>query len=191
MRGETIVPHSNERLADFEVERPRLLRLGYRMLGSFSEAEDIVQEAWLRWTGTAESVDTPAANLTRIVTRLCLDQLKSARVRRETYVGAWLPEPLMGTTEADEAIADGSDPLGLDLLGGRVDHVSNRLGLCHEDCVTRLYIDGLRTDTCRHLSQHADLEGLVIGRDHRPARPGAPRGILKVGPERRHGNRHL
>lgn len=100
------MPHSDERLADFEVERPRLLRLGYRMLGSFSEAEDIVQEAWLRWAGTAESVDTPAAYLTRIVTRLCLDQLKSARVRRETYVGAWLPEPLMGTTEADEAIAD-------------------------------------------------------------------------------------
>ena len=100
------MPHSDERLANFKVERPRLLRLGYRMLGSFSEAEDIVQEAWLRWAGTAESVDTPAAYLTRIVTRLCLDQLKSARVRRETYVGAWLPEPLMGTTEAEEAIAD-------------------------------------------------------------------------------------
>ncbi len=100
------MPHSDERLADFEVERPRLLRLGYRMLGSLSEAEDIVQEAWLRWSGTAEGVDTPAAYLTRVVTRLCLDQLKSARARRETYVGAWLPEPLMGTTEADEAIAD-------------------------------------------------------------------------------------
>jgi RNA polymerase sigma-70 factor (ECF subfamily) len=100
------VPHSDERLADFEVERSRLLRLGYRMLGSFSEAEDIVQEAWLRWAGTAESVDTPAAYLTRVITRLCLDQLKSARVRRETYVGAWLPEPLMGTSEAEEAIAD-------------------------------------------------------------------------------------
>ncbi len=94
------------RLADFETERPRLLRLGYRMLGSLSEAEDIVQEAWLRWASTKESVDTPAAYLTRIVTRLCLDQLKSARVRRETYVGAWLPEPLLGSTEPENMIAD-------------------------------------------------------------------------------------
>jgi RNA polymerase sigma-70 factor (ECF subfamily) len=97
---------SDGRLADFEAERPRLLRLGYRMLGSVSEAEDVVQEAWLRWAARAENVDTPAAYLTRIVTRLCLDQLKSARARRETYVGAWLPEPLMGTTESEEAIAD-------------------------------------------------------------------------------------
>jgi RNA polymerase sigma-70 factor (ECF subfamily) len=76
------------------------------MLGSVSEAEDVVQEAWLRWAARAESVDTPAAYLTRVVTRLCLDQLKSARARRETYVGAWLPDPLMGTTEAEETIAD-------------------------------------------------------------------------------------
>jgi RNA polymerase sigma-70 factor (ECF subfamily) len=100
------VRHGDERLADFEAERPRLLRLGYRMLGSLSEAEDILQEAWLRWAATAQSVDTPAAYLTRIVTRLCLDQLKSARVRRETYVGAWLPEPLMGATEEEETIAE-------------------------------------------------------------------------------------
>lgn len=94
-----------ERLADFEAQRPRLLRLAYRMLGSLSEAEDVVQETWLRWSRIEESVDTPAAYLTRIATRICLDQLKSARARRETYVGAWLPEPLMGTTE-DDAIAD-------------------------------------------------------------------------------------
>ncbi|MBF5092687.1 MULTISPECIES: sigma-70 family RNA polymerase sigma factor [unclassified Novosphingobium] len=100
------MPSRDEYAADFEAQRPRLLRLGYRMLGSVSEAEDIVQEAWLRWAAKAESVDAPAAYLTRIVTRLCLDQLKSARVRRETYVGAWLPEPLMETTEPDETIAD-------------------------------------------------------------------------------------
>lgn len=100
------MPHDDRRLAEFEAERPRLLRLAYRMLGSFGEAEDIVQEAWLRWATKAESVDTPAAYLTRVATRLCLDQLKSARARRETYVGAWLPEPLMGSTEAEETIAD-------------------------------------------------------------------------------------
>ncbi len=101
------LPRPDERLADFEAQRPRLLRLGYRMLGSLSEAEDVVQEAWLRWARVTEGVDTPAAYLTRIVTRLCLDQMKSARARRETYIGAWLPEPLMGTVDPrDEPVAD-------------------------------------------------------------------------------------
>ena len=85
------MPHNDDRLADFEAERPRLLRLGYRMLGSVSEAEDIVQEAWVRWAARPESVDTPAAYLTRIVTRLCLDQLKSARARRETISAPGCP----------------------------------------------------------------------------------------------------
>lgn len=87
----------------FEAQRPRLLRLAYRMLGSLSEAEDIVQDAWLRWSRVEESVDVPAAYLTRIVTRLCLDQMRSARARRETYYGAWLPEPLVGSTEDEQA----------------------------------------------------------------------------------------
>ncbi|MFE1600469.1 sigma-70 family RNA polymerase sigma factor [Methylobacterium sp. ID0610] len=88
--------------AAFEAQRPRLLRLAYRMLGSVTEAEDAVQDAWLRWRGVEAAIDTPAAYLTRIVTRLCLDRMKSARARRETYVGAWLPEPLMGSTEPEE-----------------------------------------------------------------------------------------
>ena len=94
------------RLADFEAHRPRLLRLGYRMLGSLSEAEDVVQEAWLRWSGVRDGVAAPSAYLTRIVTRLCLDQMKSARARRETYVGAWLPEPLMAATNPDEPVTN-------------------------------------------------------------------------------------
>jgi RNA polymerase sigma-70 factor (ECF subfamily) len=106
------VPLPDERLADFEAQRPRLLRLGYRMLGSVTEAEDVVQDAWLRWAQVEEGVDSPAAYLTRIVTRLCLDQIKSARVRRETYVGAWLPEPLMGTTDLEET----ADDLSLTLM---------------------------------------------------------------------------
>jgi RNA polymerase sigma-70 factor (ECF subfamily) len=92
--------------ADFEAQRPRLLRLAYRMLGSLAEAEDVVQDAWLRWSRVELSVDQPSAYLTRIVTRLCLDQMRSARVRRETYVGAWLPDPLVGSTEDDEEQAD-------------------------------------------------------------------------------------
>lgn len=100
------MPQADERLAEFEAQRPRLMRLGYRMLGSLGEAEDVIQEAWLRWARIDASVDTPAAYLTRIVTRLCLDQLRSARARREIYVGAWLPEPLIGTSELEETIAD-------------------------------------------------------------------------------------
>lgn len=80
----------------FETQRPRLLRLAYRMLGGRHDAEDVVQEAWLRWQRSDQSaVLEPAAWLTRIVSRLCLDQMKSARARRETYPGSWLPEPLI------------------------------------------------------------------------------------------------
>lgn len=75
--------------------RPRLVRLAYRMLGSVADAEDVVQEAWLRWLDTdASGVREPAAFLHTIVTRLCLNELKSARRRRETYIGPWLPEPV-------------------------------------------------------------------------------------------------
>jgi RNA polymerase sigma-70 factor (ECF subfamily) len=82
--------------SSFEEQRRPLLRLAYRMLGSVAEAEDMIQEAWLRWHAADKgAIDNPKAFLTTIVTRLCLDQLKSARSRRETYVGAWLPEPLI------------------------------------------------------------------------------------------------
>jgi RNA polymerase sigma-70 factor, ECF subfamily len=79
----------------FDPLRPRLIRIAYRMLGSMADAEDIVQDAFLRWMDTDRSaVHEPEAFLRRVVTRLCLDQLKSARARREHYVGEWLPEPL-------------------------------------------------------------------------------------------------
>ncbi|WP_296173603.1 sigma-70 family RNA polymerase sigma factor [uncultured Brevundimonas sp.] len=92
----------------FEAHRPRLARLAYRMLGSLAEAEDVVQEAWLRWSRIDPAeIREPAAWLTRTTTRLALDQLKSARARRETYVGSWLPEPLVTDPEAQaEAFAD-------------------------------------------------------------------------------------
>ncbi len=87
----------------FEAERPRLKRLAYRMLGSVAEAEDAVQDAWLRWHKAGAAAENPQAWLVQTVTRLCLDRMKSARARRETYVGPWLPEPLI------EEIAD--DPV--------------------------------------------------------------------------------
>jgi RNA polymerase sigma-70 factor (ECF subfamily) len=85
----------------FLQERPHLFAIAYRMLGSAAEAEDIVQEAWLRWR-EAERIEAPRAWLSTVVTRLCLDALKSARARRETYVGPWLPEPIAtGPEEID------------------------------------------------------------------------------------------
>lgn len=104
MAGNQIEPSS--RLADFQRERKRLVRLVYRMLGSFSEAEDVVQDAWLKWEQVEGSIDSSAAYLTRIVTRLCLDRLKSARSSRESYIGPWLPDPLVGSIDPDETIAD-------------------------------------------------------------------------------------
>jgi len=106
MKDHAAMTPADLKTAGFEKERPRLLRLAYRMLGSLAEAEDVVQDGWLRWVGVKESVDAPAAYLTRIVTRLCLDRLKSAKARRETYVGPWLPDPLMGSADAVETVAD-------------------------------------------------------------------------------------
>ena len=84
--------------ASFEPHRRRLLGLAYRMLGSMAEAEDAVQEAYLRWhDADREGVADPRAFLITTTTRICLDVLKSARVRREEYVGPWLPDPITDT----------------------------------------------------------------------------------------------
>src|SRR5690349_16257997 len=88
----------------FDPLRPTLMRVAYRMLGSVADAEDVMQEAFIRWMGVDRSeVREPEAFLRRAVTRLCLDQLKSARRQRETYVGTWLPEPVV-EEEPDEDI---------------------------------------------------------------------------------------
>ncbi len=90
----------------FQAHRPALTGLAYRMTGSVADAEDIVQDAYLRWQrADASSVRNPRAFLSTTVTRLCLDSMSSARARRESYVGPWLPEPLLGddTLGADRA----------------------------------------------------------------------------------------
>jgi len=90
---------------DFEAHRAFLAGLAYRMLGSIAEAEDVVQDAYLRWARSAGSVVVhPRAYLARVVTRLCLDRMKSATSRREQYVGTWLPEPIVAAPE--EPMAD-------------------------------------------------------------------------------------
>ncbi|MDQ5824227.1 MAG: RNA polymerase sigma-70 factor [Chloroflexota bacterium] len=95
----------------FNEHRPLLFSLAYRMLGSVADAEDVVQEAFLRWHRATENSDeqavrSPRSYLCTVVTRLCIDQLRSARVRREVYVGPWLPEPLVeqGTPDPTEEL---------------------------------------------------------------------------------------
>ena len=102
--------------ADFEAQRRRLMGLAYRMLGSVAEAEDVVQDAWIRWSAADPAViERPAAWLTTVTARLALDRLKSARRRRETYVGPWLPEPVL-TSPGPEAAAEAADTLTLGFL---------------------------------------------------------------------------
>lgn len=80
----------------FEASRPRLEAIAYRLLGSANEAEDAVQDTFLRWQAAdVDRIEVPEAWLTKVLTNLCLNQLTSARARRETYVGQWLPEPLL------------------------------------------------------------------------------------------------
>jgi RNA polymerase sigma-70 factor (ECF subfamily) len=99
--------------AIFDPLRPKLIRIAYRMLGSVADAEDVVQEAFLRWFDTdRDAVREPEAFLRRVVTRLCLDQLKSARHKRETYVGPWLPDPVV---EPENEVDDVTLPLMLAL----------------------------------------------------------------------------
>lgn len=101
-------PHA----AAFESNRSLLTGVAYRMLGSVSDAEDMVQEAWLRWTrADVAAVETPRSWLITVVSRLCLDRLKSARVQREHYYGTWLPEPFLEqkstspTAQVDESVS--------------------------------------------------------------------------------------
>jgi RNA polymerase sigma-70 factor, ECF subfamily len=96
---------SQDAAAVFDPLRPSLVRVAYRMMGSVAEAEDVVQDAFLRWLDVdRDAVREPAAFLRRVVTRLCLDRLKSVRRERETYVGTWLPEPVVesGEDELDD-----------------------------------------------------------------------------------------
>jgi RNA polymerase sigma-70 factor (ECF subfamily) len=94
---------ANNGAAEFDALRPKLVRVAYRMLGSMSDAEDVVQDAWLRWQAAdRDAVRVPEAFLRRVVTRLSLDQLKSARARREDYVGTWLPDPVVESDEVED-----------------------------------------------------------------------------------------
>lgn len=147
---------SEEAAARFAPLRPKLIRIAYRMLGSVAEAEDAVQEAFLRWLATDRSaVREPEAYLRRVVTRLCLDQLKSARHRRETYIGPWLPDPIVATD--DDEIDDVTLPLMLTLE--RLSPLERAAFLLHD--VFGLGFDeiaatiGRAPEACRQLASRA------------------------------------
>lgn len=96
-------PDPDPDLAAFGRHRRLLFAVAYQMLGSVTDAEDTVQDVWLRWSSTDRSdVADPRAYLVRVATRLALDRLRSARAQRETYVGPWLPEPLLADPDAGE-----------------------------------------------------------------------------------------
>src|SRR3954470_11756792 len=102
---------ASTRVDEFEELRPHLLAVAYRLTGTVADAEDIVQDAWLRWNGAkTDAITDLRAWLTTVVSRLCLDRLRSAAHRREHYVGEWLPEPVVTGL-------DGSDPLALVVAG--------------------------------------------------------------------------
>ncbi len=101
----------------FALYRPKLLAVAYRMLSNMRDAEDIVQEAFVRWSQTKQAdVRNPEAYLVTTVTRLCVDHLRSARVQRETYIGPWLPEPLVTDREETAQPAELADSLSMAFL---------------------------------------------------------------------------
>ncbi len=128
MSGDSTTPR--DATAVFETERTRLVRLAYRMLGTPDDADDIVQDAWLRWQRTTfDDIDNPAAWLTTVTTRLSIDRLTSARKRREVYVGPWLPEPLtIDDIDLGIALAP-SGAMSIDPATAAVGNESLELGL--------------------------------------------------------------
>jgi RNA polymerase sigma-70 factor (ECF subfamily) len=144
--------------------RPLMFSIAYRMLGSVSEAEDIVQEAFLRYHATQAraEVDSPKAYLSAVTTRLCIDHLRSARARREAYVGEWLPEPLPTDEAADPTgHAEQTDSLSMAflLVLERLFPVERAVFLLHDvfsygyEEIARIV--GKSEDNCRQLALRA------------------------------------
>jgi RNA polymerase sigma-70 factor, ECF subfamily len=101
----------------FEPHRPALMGLAYRMLGSRADAEDVVQDAYLRWHGADRgAIEHPRRYLGTVVTRLCLDRMKSAQARREVYVGPWLPEPIIDERFEDETAGELAHDISIALM---------------------------------------------------------------------------
>lgn len=168
--------------AGFELHRPYLTRLAYRMLGSLSDAEDVVQDAWLRWHASApEALANPRAWLGRVVTRLCLDLMKSARRRRENYVGAWLPEPLIEEIGGPSRDEDNLDiPYVLQLALERLSPLERAAFLLHD------VFDVPFSDIADTLGRSEAACRQLVSRARRHARQDAPRHPLSPDEARRY-----
>ena len=146
--------------AIFDPLRPVLFRVAYRMLGSVADAEDAVQDAFVRWLGTGRrEVNEPEAFLRRVVMRLCLDRLKAIRRRRETYVGPWLPEPVV--EEIDKEIDTVTLPLLMALerlspLERAAFLLHDVFGLGYEEVAATI---GREPTACRQLARRARIHG--------------------------------
>ncbi len=124
---------SKPTVVEFETERSRLQRLAYRMLGSVAEAEDAVQDAWLRWRKVnPETLDDPTAWLISVTTRLCIDRLRAARARRETYIGPWLPDPLIEDIAVDPVERDEDVSVAFLLALERLSPLERAVFLLHD-----------------------------------------------------------
>ena len=156
------------RTQTFLDHRAMLTGLAYRMLGSMADAEDVVQETWLRWDqNVPDDLVSARSWLCKIATNLCLDQLKSARAWRETYVGPWLPEPAL--LPADEGADSGAQNLSYGLLVAleRLNPMERAVFLLHHAFDFRFAEIGemldLQTDHCRQLTHRARKR---LGQEH-------------------------
>ena len=162
--------------AVFTAERPRLVGLAYRLLGSVTDAEDVVQEAWFRWAGADRaSVERPAAWLTTVVSRIGLDRLRAAKRSRTDYVGPWLPEPLVQADAMNdpERAAELSDSLTtaflvmLEQLSPEERLVVLLVDVFGESFQTAATAVGRSDDACRQLAVRARRKSCPPG--HRSA----------------------
>lgn len=173
-------------------ERQQLMNLAYRLLGSLADAEDVVQETYARWYAMTpaerDAIDTPAAWLSKVAGRICLDLLRSARVRREKYVGHWLPEPLPNSAEWAEArIGTGADPVDRVTLDESISMAflvmlesmtpAERVAFILHDVFRYPFADiaetvGRTPEACRQLASSARRR---IGHAERPVPPSAQR----------------
>ena len=169
-------PEDQAAAGDFEANRRRLLGLAYRMLGSMADAEDPVQETWVRWHGAERAqVRDPRAFMMTTTARVCLDVLASARNRREEYIGTWLPEPVLDTTTltpdaATELAEDLSYALMLTL--DRLSPLERAAFLLHD------VFDFPFSDVARTLERSEAAVRKLASRARTRVREARPRGVV-------------
>jgi len=173
----------DQNVVSFETHRRALTGLAYRMLGSRAEADDIVQDAYLRWQAVdSTAIEDPRRYLGTVVTRLCLDRMKSARARREIYVGQWLPEPVVDEAFEDETAGDLAHDISVAmmLLLERLSPLERASFLLHDvfglDFAEVSRALGRGEAACRQLATRA-RKHIGSGRPRFPASPDEARGL--------------